>query len=140
MSDPGSTANDRFSASGSQPAPGFFPCSARLTPVSGQIRNVSMSAGPIGSMPNTSCGGCLNVIAISVVGTGRHFPARIRIGTPDQRHPLALTGPALRFGQHGREHLEHMVLEHVPDGAGSVVEPAAVRDVELLRHRDLDVV
>src|ERR1700689_1573316 len=94
MSDPGSTANEGFSASGSQPAPGFLPCRVRLTPVSGQIRNVSISAGPIGSMPNTSCGGCLNVIAISVGGTGRHLPARIRIGTPDQRQLLALSRTA----------------------------------------------
>ena len=31
-----------------------------------------------------------------------------------------------------------MVLDHVPDGAGPVVEPAAVGDVERLGHRDLD--
>ena len=47
---------------------------------------------------------------------------------------------ARRLGQHGRQHLEHMVLQHVPDGAGPVVEPAAVRDIERLGHGDLDVV
>ena len=45
-----------------------------------------------------------------------------------------------RFGQHGGQHLEHVVLQHVPDGAGPVVEPAAVGDVERLGHGDLDVV
>ena len=44
-----------------------------------------------------------------------------------------------RFGQDGRQHLEHVVLQHVPDGTGPVVEPAAVRDVERLGHGDLDV-
>jgi hypothetical protein len=58
------------------------------------------------------------------------------LGVPPGRQ----AGAARRLGQHGGQHLEHVVLEHVPDGAGLVVEPAAVRDVELLRHRDLDVV
>ena len=58
------------------------------------------------------------------------------LGVPPGRQ----AGPARRLGQDGRQHLEHVVLEHVPDGPGPVVEPATVRDVELLRHRDLDVV
>jgi hypothetical protein len=85
MSDPGCCANASSSACGSQPAPGFFPCTVRLTAASGQIRNLSMSSGRTGSIPNTSCGGGLNVMAMSVAVTGMHLPARIRIGTPAQR-------------------------------------------------------
>ena len=43
-----------------------------------------------------------------------------------------------RLGQHGGQHLQHVVLQHVADGAGPVVEPAAVGDVERLGHGDLD--
>ena len=64
------------------------------TAVSGQIRNRSMSSGSMGSMPNRSCGGGLNVIAISVAVTGMHLPARIRIGTPAQRQLSALSRTA----------------------------------------------
>ena len=39
----------------------------------------------MGSIPNTSCGGGLNVMLISVAVTGMVLPARIRIGTPAQR-------------------------------------------------------
>ncbi len=45
-----------------------------------------MSAGLAGSIPNTSCGAGLNVILISVAVTGMVLPARIKIGTPAQRH------------------------------------------------------
>ena len=149
-----------------------------------------MSSGVTGSIPNTSCGGCLNVTVISVAVTGmalarpdqdRHpgpapgiggepdrdvrLHGRIRVdavhlavalvlaahrvlrGQRAQRvHHLLLGVPpggktvrARRFGQDGRQHLEHVVLQHVPDGAGPVVEPAAVGDVERLGHGDLDV-
>ncbi len=57
-----------------------------------------------------------------------------RLGVP----PVGQARPVRRFGQHGGQHLEHVVLDHVPDGPGPVVEPAAVGDVERLGHRDLD--
>ena len=62
-----------------------------LTAVSGQIRNVSMSPGRAGSIPNTSCGGSLNVMVISVAVTGMVLPARITIGTPAQRQVSAVS-------------------------------------------------
>jgi hypothetical protein len=46
--------------------------------------------------------------------------------------------PVRWFRGDGRQHLQHVVLHHVPHGAGPVVEPPAVRDVERLGHRDLD--
>jgi hypothetical protein len=46
--------------------------------------------------------------------------------------------PVRGFGQDGGEDLQQVVLDHVPDGAGLVVEAAPVRDVERLGHRDLD--
>ena len=60
-----------------------------LTAVSGQIRKVRLSAGRSGSIPNTSCGGSLNVMVTSVAVTGMHLPARITIGTPAQRQVSA---------------------------------------------------
>ena len=42
-------------------------------------------------MPNTSCGGALKVIAISVAVTGRHLPARMTIGTPAHRQVSAVS-------------------------------------------------
>ena len=39
---------------------------------------------------------------------------------------------------HGGQHLQEVVLQDVADGAGAVVEAAAVGDVEGLRHGDLD--
>ena len=36
------------------------------------------------------------------------------------------------------KHLQHVVLDHVADRPGLVVEVAAVLHAELLRHRDLD--
>ncbi len=76
------------------PGPGFLPCRVRLTAVSGQIRNLSMSWGVMGSMPNTSCGGALKVTAISVAVTGMVLPARIRMGTPAQRQVSAMSRTA----------------------------------------------
>ena len=54
--------------------------------------------------------------------------------------PARKARPGRRFGQHGRQHLQHVVLQHVADRAGPVVEPAPVGDVERLGHGDLDVV
>ena len=48
--------------------------------------------------------------------------------------------PGRRVGQHAGQHLQHVVLHHVADRAGAVVEPAAVGDVERLGHGDLDAV
>ncbi|MEK6439156.1 hypothetical protein WBK50_09100 [Pseudonocardia sp. T1-2H] len=41
-------------------------------------------------------------------------------------------------GQHAGQHLQHVVLHHVADRSGAVVEPAAVGHVERLGHGDLD--
>ena len=38
-----------------------------------------------------------------------------------------------------RQHLEQVVLDHVPDRADALVERGARRDVEVLGHRDLDL-
>ena len=48
----------------------------------------------MGSIPNTSCGGALNLMVISVAVTGMHLPARIRIGTPAQRQVSAASRTA----------------------------------------------
>ncbi len=48
--------------------------------------------------------------------------------------------PLRRVGHHRGQHLEQVVLEHVPDGPVGVVEPAPVGHVERLGHRDLDAV
>ena len=45
----------------------------------------------MGSIPNTSCGGALNVIVTSVAVTGMHLPARIKIGTPAHRQVSQLS-------------------------------------------------
>ena len=76
------------------PGTGLLPCRVRPTCVSGQIRNLSVSSGTIGSIPNTSCGGALKVMLISVAVTGMHLPARIRIGTPAQRQVSAVSRTA----------------------------------------------
>ena len=41
---------------------------------------------------------------------------------------------------HGKEarHLKQVVLDHVPDGAGLLVEPPSSLHSEAFRHRDLD--
>ena len=94
MSEPGWTANARSSTCGSIPAPGFLPASVRPTAVSGQIRNRSESRTANGSMPNTSCGGRLKRMSISVAVTGMVLAARIRIGTPSQRQVSAVSRTA----------------------------------------------
>jgi hypothetical protein len=48
----------------------------------------------MGSIPNMSCGGALKVMAISVAVTGMHLPARIKMGTPAQRHVSAASRTA----------------------------------------------
>ena len=53
-----------------------------------------MSRTANGSMPNTSCGGRLKRMLISVAVTGMHLPARIRIGTPSQRQVSAASRTA----------------------------------------------
>ena len=97
MSDPDCPANESSCGCGSQPAPGFFPCSTRLTRVSGQTRNRSVSAGRSGSMPNTSCGGSLKAMLTSVAVTGMHFPARISTGTPAHRHESTVSRTATKL-------------------------------------------
>src|SRR6266536_2434727 len=80
-------------------------------------------------------------VAVALVLTA-HDPVRFeRAQRPDQARlgVAQVRQPAERgVGQHGGEHLEHVVLEDVADRAGLVVEVPAARDVEVLRHGDLD--
>ena len=89
MSGPGCSAKLSSSASGSQPAPGFLPTSDRLTWSSGLTRNRRRLAGAWSPSPKASCGGRRKVIVTSVAVTGRHLPARIRMGTSAHRQESA---------------------------------------------------
>ena len=87
MSAPGCSANLRFSGSGSQPAPGFLPTRDSVTRFSGLIRKRRVLA--VSLRPNSSCGGRRKVTVTSVAVTGRHLPARIKMGTSAQRQESA---------------------------------------------------
>src|SRR5207249_4799676 len=60
---------------------------------------------------------------------------------PEDLHLLVADRLVIRRGRrlHGEEadHLQHVVLDHVADGARLLVEAAAALDAEALRHRDL---
>ena len=63
-----------------------MPASDRETAVSGQTRNRSWLRCGSGARPNRSRGGWRNLTVTSVAVTGRHLPARIRMGTSAHRH------------------------------------------------------
>src|SRR5215831_5305101 len=72
-----------------------------------------------------------------VIGCERPERAdELRFGVPPRVHTL----PVRRLCHHAGQDLEHVILEHVADGARPVIEPAPVGYVELLGHGDLDAV
>ena len=66
--------------------------------------------------------------------SGRSAPSTRDLESSQESTPRTVR----RLRHHGGQHLQHVVLDDVPDGAGVVVEPAAVGHVEGLRHGDLD--
>jgi hypothetical protein len=96
MSDALSSANTRSCIGGSRPAPGFFPARASPISVLGQIRNRSVLCMRVQEIPNTSKGTSRNRMPTSVAVTGVVFPARMRIGTPAQRHESSASRTATK--------------------------------------------
>ena len=74
-------------------------------------------------------------------GRGRHRRAerahRLQDLRPARRASIRCQRPAGRLHRQQPDHLQHVILEHVADGAGLLVEPAAPSDAERLGHGDL---